>query len=81
MRTSESEGIPGARAHRHANKVISLAQLTREFTRAPGILPATLVALPPRQAALEETFMEVTRGASDDRTPATTGGSPPRRSW
>jgi len=61
--------------------VISLAQLTREFTRAAGIPPATLVALPPHQAARAETFMEVTRGAADDRTPATTGGSPPRRSW
>ena len=50
------------------------AQPIREFARTPGARPATLLALPPQQAALEETFMEVTRGAADDRTPAATGG-------
>jgi len=31
----------------------------------PGTLPATLSALPPQQAALEETSMRVTRDASN----------------
>ena len=46
------------------------AQLIREFARTPGTRPATL----PPQAAPEMTFMEVTRDAADDRTPAATGG-------
>jgi hypothetical protein len=46
------------------------AQPIREFARTPGTRPA---ALPPRQLALEETFMEVTRDAAGDRTPATSG--------
>ena len=50
------------------------AQLIREFARTPGTRPATLPSLPPQQAAPEMTFMEVTRDAADDRTPAATGG-------
>jgi choline dehydrogenase-like flavoprotein len=50
---------------------LAVAQLIREFTHTPGILPATLPALPPRQAALQETSMQVTRDVADDRTPAT----------
>jgi hypothetical protein len=46
------------------------AQPIREFARTPGTRPA---ALQPRQVALEETFMEVTRDAAGDRTPATSG--------
>jgi hypothetical protein len=46
-----------------------LAQLIRN-SPAPGTLPAALPALPPRQAALHEMSMQVTRGAADDRTPA-----------
>jgi hypothetical protein len=48
---------------------LALAQLIREFARTPGTRPATL----PPQAAPEKTFMEVTRDAADDRTPATSG--------
>jgi hypothetical protein len=46
-----------------------LTQLIRN-SPTPGTLSATLPALPPQQAALQETFVEVTRDAADDRTPA-----------
>jgi hypothetical protein len=49
-----------------------LTQLIRN-SPAPGTLPATLPALPPQQAAPQETFVEVTRDAADDRTPAANG--------
>ncbi len=52
---------------------LALAQLIREFTRTPGRLPATLPTMPPQQAALKETLMEVIRDAADDRTPAANG--------
>jgi hypothetical protein len=47
-----------------------LTQLIRN-SPTPGTLPATLPALPTQQAALQETSMQVTRDAADDRTPAT----------
>jgi hypothetical protein len=50
----------------------TLAQLIRN-SPTPGTLPATLPTLPPQQAALQETFVEVTRDAAGDRTPATNG--------
>ncbi len=42
---------------------------------ADAVLAAAAIpgVLPPRQVALEKTFMEVTRDAADDRTPATSG--------
>jgi hypothetical protein len=52
---------------------LALAQLIGEFAHTPGTLPATLLALPPQQAAPEETFMEVTRDAADGRTQAANG--------
>ena len=60
---------------------LALAQFTREFTHTPGTLPAALVALRPRQAALEETFMEVTGTLQAAGRQQRTGSSPPRRSW
>jgi hypothetical protein len=52
----------------------ALAQLIKESVRTLGTRPATLPSLPPQQAAPEETVMEVTRGAADDRMPAAIGG-------
>jgi hypothetical protein len=49
-----------------------LTQLIRN-SPTPGTLPATLPALPPQQAAPQDTSMQVTRDAADDRTPAANG--------